>query len=353
MVYGNFAKSLSKNNENITMISESKSIINFLENEYNNYNSLLLNESFSSDTEKLVIESKMKVLQESITGALIVAIIAIIGALIALITKFISMMQNGKDTISDNMDKMGRSMNQNSSRNKDKEISEAIQYAKNYIEGRSNSNIIYEYMMNIFNAVEYDITNSGINNDEFKGFCDYNFCKFAPVNDIKLIENNIIKASESNGNFKLVWSDSVKDISKFVSSDGKLSYLNLITKYNEMVREKTSTIVRSVNPFLKSGIFEESKKIQEKMTKDLNSLKKTYEKYRKNNFNADDITNDEKRTKFINEMLNVNQDTLNEINRYIQTWAKLEQHRIKYCNIVIASYNANYERCIKEFYNKN
>lgn len=106
--------------ENLTVneVSESDSIINFLLNESENYNSLILNESYVTEEERIVAEAKLQVIQEAVSGAIIAAIIALIGAIILFLTKFIGMMQKGSSETSNKINEAVKQASDNSESSK-------------------------------------------------------------------------------------------------------------------------------------------------------------------------------------------------------------------------------------------
>jgi hypothetical protein len=102
MIYGQLAKKMSYRAETV---SESDAIIKFLKNEVDQYNNTFITESYMMDSdERMVLEAKLEVLNEAVTGVIIAAIIAAVGALIALIVKFISVLKDGHEKLSKKVD---------------------------------------------------------------------------------------------------------------------------------------------------------------------------------------------------------------------------------------------------------
>ncbi len=93
MIYGQFAKSM--NNTNVATVDESNIIISELFGMRNEYNNILINESYISDDERVVYEAKLQVINEAVTVAIIAALIAILGVVAGLLVLLSKLMKGG------------------------------------------------------------------------------------------------------------------------------------------------------------------------------------------------------------------------------------------------------------------
>lgn len=167
MVYGNFARTLgtARGGENLTIneVSESDSIINFLLNESENYNNLILNESYVTEEERFIAEAKLQAIQEAVSGAIIAAIVALVGAIILFLTKFIGMMQKGSSETSNKINEATKQASDNSESSKKDKSDFDKEFEKDHQE---HSKKMYNHYVNeTLNSLLLSLKNGSV----FKG----------------------------------------------------------------------------------------------------------------------------------------------------------------------------------------
>lgn len=104
MIYGNVVKQYARSKygyiSEAEIVTESEAILEALQHEYDNYNNIVMNESyFADDHERALNEARLEVIQEALSGAIIAAIIAGIAALIGIIVAVVLILKKGKDKL--------------------------------------------------------------------------------------------------------------------------------------------------------------------------------------------------------------------------------------------------------------
>ena len=473
MIYGQYAKSYgNRGGGNYKVVSESDAIINYLIKEQNNYNNLLLNESYITEEERLVMEARLEAINEAAVGAIIAAIIALITAIGILFGKLISMMGKGKDKVVENIKKVAenvekqkeepRNTNDNklgiTSTNSQSSQSSAPSSSNNSTNQQNKSGTVYgdkaktttteksqkqvdnkkvnEIYKKEVGRIRKEISdqikngNIDINSDWFKKISKFfeddivlskgkdNIVGFSMVDLTTVIKANAIKdfilmvreasndtataddntnrdrigligdkgvlkagnarvaASHVEGGFKY------QLINYGTNVEGKDATEVIVNYYNEKADNSIGFIAQNYHKFLDSKIYDNAKNVQNQMNKDLETLKKTLDRLKKNNYGTDKFDNyqpdedevlsfDELRNnkrykdwsdedirdklkedkermreeisknkdKFLQDMLIVEKNAVSTFKDFLGGWAKIENYRLLYVNQFTAMLN--------------
>lgn len=109
MIYGNIVRQYENsrysdinNLFSISAVNEADTILESIQKESDNYRSLL-EDSFLTEDERLVLEAKYEVIQEAVGAAMIAAIIAAIGALIGLMVLLVKFFNKSSSTVTEKL----------------------------------------------------------------------------------------------------------------------------------------------------------------------------------------------------------------------------------------------------------
>jgi hypothetical protein len=105
MIYGSLAKNLANSSGRYNVVSESDAILEYLQNEASTYSNIVFNESYIDEEERLVAEAKLEALNEAVSGAIIAAIIALLGVVLVIIGKATGLFKKAAEKIKDIGDK--------------------------------------------------------------------------------------------------------------------------------------------------------------------------------------------------------------------------------------------------------
>lgn len=167
MIYGSLAKQYGNNT--YKPMSESDSIIKYLLREQNNYE-VILNESYIDDKERLIVESKIQVIQEIAMGAIVAAIIAVITAIITLIVALGKSMGSSANNLK-KVIKESEKKNEDSLKNMSEKIDKEVN--KNNEDNRKKE-ILYEFQK----SLKHDCTKNDFTGKEIQKMADEIYGEF-------------------------------------------------------------------------------------------------------------------------------------------------------------------------------
>ena len=490
MIYGQYAKQYgNRGGGNYKVVSESDAIINYLIKEQNNYDNLLLNESYIDDKERLVMEARLEAINEAAVGAIIAAIIALITAIGILFGKLISMMGKGKDKVVENIKKVAenvekqkeepRNTNDNklgiTSTNSQSSQSSAPSSSNNSTNQQNKSGTVYgdkaktttteksqnksgtvygdkakttteksqkqvdnkkvnEIYKKEVGRIRKEISdqikngNIDINSDWFKkiskffeddvtlskgkdgivGFSMVDLTTVIKADAIKEFTRGIREVSNDNmtdddlkredsirkdnrlgvvGHNGEAKSSGAESISNSVKNGLNYRIFNLsnefigenatesiIKYYSKTAKNSIEYIADNYQKFMDSKIYDNAVKVQKQMDRDLNELKSTLERLKKDNYNANlidssgsertfeyyrskkrfdqysddeikEIIDDNKKEKglnkekFLQNMLYIEKNAVSTFKDFLNGWAKIENFRLMYVNQFTAMIN--------------
>ena len=334
MIYGQYAKSYgNRGGGNYKVVSESDAIINYLIKEQNNYNNLLLNESYITEEERLVMEAKYEVLQEAVAGALIAAIIAILSAIVALIVAFIKMMGKGSEKLKE---KVKSKETSEQSDDKDKKLIEDI---KKIVDDLDIELIMNTKKDDLMNFSYVDLTEDGNVTEVVEMFKSIK-------DDIKEIFR-INKNTSADEALKIVnpiydtATESSQEITELKEAfSGKRNLLfEMATK--ESIQGGPTKAKDEIKKFANSGYFDRAKKDQEGIRKEIDEVKSFIDKNARPVQKAvrPDMHGGDKRftevSKKVNGVFSYVKGIADNMKNLMNKWAEFESFRFKYCNIVL------------------
>jgi hypothetical protein len=373
MIYGQLAKNMSYRGG--VIVSESESILKYLQNEVDSYNNMILSESYIDEQERVIMEAKIEALNEAVAGAIIAAIVAAIGALIALIVKLISMMRKGGEKIKGSANDK-KSTDDDSTKTSDTEkkyIINQYKYYFNNAEGEADAS-------KLSTKEKEDVLNSifGSDDDEksgkYKSISKVDYLKYINSDCVK----NLINLVDGVDLGKWVGGSSDTEIPEnkmdelidiMNNEDGKMTKMIFASgvdssnkKMDEIMKElwdkeivqpdeifgKLNGVVYYINE-----LYNKSTKKLEAINKDLAVLKTKFEqiqkrydkqirtnipnpeskinpniKYVVNNTNAKNGEGKTNSEKYINYLAKVERVSISKLSSFMSSWGTIETRRI-------------------------
>lgn len=337
MIYGQVAKTYSGPNQgggDFNIVSESDAIMDYLMNEANQYEEIIMNESFLDEQSRLIMEAKLTAIHEAVSGAIIAAIVAILTAIIALIAKFIKMMKDGQTKIKF---KFGKGSSESNS----KDLTEEQEKELNSKIEALISSLNYSNKEKLKNYSDNDITDSRVirvGKSLFKDILSW-FKSLSSIDKsvdadkaksiIEPVYNNIqsIKSEFDQANLK----------SESFEGDNNLFFDVFVLS---SVHGGPVAARRYAKAFISSGYYDKTVKIQDQITKEVDETKKFLDGNSKKLLSAVHPDNHGSKAEFNNvfSMLNNTFKTIKEYTSLFRTmmakWAEAEKFRLSYCNIV-------------------
>jgi hypothetical protein len=105
MIYGQAAKDICSSYRG-KVVSEGDAVLEFLQSEIQAYNTIVFNESYIDEEERMIAEAKLQALNEAFVGAIIAAIVALIGVVIAIIAKATGLFQKAANDMKETREKI-------------------------------------------------------------------------------------------------------------------------------------------------------------------------------------------------------------------------------------------------------
>lgn len=341
MVYGNFAKSLNTDREGTfnEYASESNFMIEFLIRDYNEQSSFL-NESYITESERMVAEARLQALQEAVGTIIIAAIVGVLAAIIAFIIKFISMTKKAANRIKDAFSEFDFYFAE--------PTEEQIKIAKEKID-------------TLVDSLNYS------NKDKLKKFSDVDFVQ--TVINLKLntlfanllTESKDIVSAASSTSLDTVISKSNSVLSSLTELRSTLNIEQLKQEENSFFKamESSSTIsldiedsmriYKDIKKFYIDGkYFDRAEKMQTQINKDATTLKdylsnksnmRSIQKLHPDDHIGDDNSKYEEAFKTSMSAFQQMKDIIQVAQKLMIQWQQAEQFRLRYINIIIGTMN--------------
>lgn len=247
--------------------------------------------------------------------------------------------------------------------------------------------------------------------DKFHGFCLFDFTSIVKVNAIKKF-NDDVRVAATDRDISNIDPNRVNNTGHnlgIVGANGDTKTNNSVDLYNAIVDNGYSLLDETIvsqnqnstnagnilvefynqksndtieyaathsNAFIDSGINETTMKVIKKMNDDISQLRKTLDRLKSVNFNANDISGSKVYTDnitdqdkldialqkqadndyigasnkqdFINNMMYIEQNACKIFTSFTQTWSELETYRLKYVNDFNKVFNTHVSKAIKE-----
>lgn len=291
-----------------------------------------MNESFISDEERMVIEAKIEVLQEAVSGAIIAAVVAVLGAIIALLIKFSGMLKEGFGKLKTKM------------KGKPKESVSLTEEQKNELEKR---------ISDLVDGLNFKSPNK----DKLKRFSDADIVNDENFKEIEFLtqflpelSKEVVSIIDISGvdamaeKVKPVLVD-IKNHSKEVQvAKDAMEQTNIFFEvFAETAKTNPTDSISVCKKFLDGGYFDKATKMQDGMNKKASEAKKIIEQNQKKilvKIHPDQHIDESEKYNELSKNVSYAFNSIKEIANVIKTamtqWVAAEKFRLSYCNICIS-----------------